>query len=171
MAVCPHDVAALLQRARRACADIATVRDEIALTLAETRRLLTEVRSEDTATLPVHRIVADATADQLERMDQEGPERARLAAQLAATKATARAVAHALNQPLAVIRGITELIQTAPQDNPFAPDLAQIAAATDRAAAVVRDLVRVARYSTQLAADGNPMLDMSTAIDPPMLME
>ena len=95
----------------------------------------------------------------------------RLTAQLAAVKATARAIAHAINQPLALIRGITELIQTAPQDKPFAPDLAQIAAATDRAAAVVRDLVRVARYSTQLAADGNPMLDMSTAIDPPMLLE
>jgi len=158
MAVDPTDVASLLHRARRACADIATVRAETFQILAETRRLLTAARGR-------------ADAAQVERIAQERRESDRLAAQLAATKATARAVAHALNQPLAIIRGVAELIQTAPPDEPFAPDLVRILIATDHAAALVRDLVRVARYTTERAADGNPILDLSTAIDPPALLE
>ncbi len=171
MAIDPHDVAALLQRAGRACTDLATVRAETFKTLAETRRLLTDIRSKAALAPPSHRIVANATADHGEHSDQEQREHERLAAQLAAAKATARAVAHALNQPLAAIQGITELIQTAPPGESSAPDLAQIVAAAERAAAIIRDLVRVARYTTQLAADGNPMLDLSTAIDPPVVLE
>ena len=46
-----HDpeVVALLQRAQRACADIATVRDDLAITRAETRRLLREAHQEQHA--------------------------------------------------------------------------------------------------------------------------
>ena len=171
MAVDPHAVAALLQRAGRACADIATVRAETLQTLDETRRLLTGVRSATVPVAPSHRIVADATAGHGERNDQERRESDRLAAQLAAAKATARAVAHALNQPLAIIQGVTELIQTAPPGEAIAPDLAQIVDATDRAAAIIRDLMRLERYATHSAADGNPMLDLRAAIDLPALLE
>jgi signal transduction histidine kinase len=107
----------------------------------------------------------------LETLAHERIAHERLTAQLAAVKATARAIAHAINQPLALIRGITELIQTAPPDELRAPDLVQILAATDRAAALVRDLVRVGRYTTQLAADGHPILDLRAAIDPPAVLE
>ncbi|MEO7909896.1 MAG: histidine kinase dimerization/phospho-acceptor domain-containing protein [Roseiflexaceae bacterium] len=171
MAIDPPDVESLLARARRARADVASVCKETLLTLAETRRLLTGIRAAAaiTSTPVSYRIVADASSDDRERIDWE--HRERVAAQLVASKATARALAHALNQPLAVIRGVTELIQTAPPGELYATDLAQILAATDRAAAIVRDLVRVARYTTRLAADGNPMLDLSTAIDPPVLLE
>jgi signal transduction histidine kinase len=171
MAVDPHDVVALLQRAQRACADIATVRAETLQTMVETRRLLTDVRRTADLAPSLRRIGANTAADHVERIAQERRESDHLAAQLAAAKATARAVAHALNQPLAIIRGVSELIQTAPPGESSTPDLAQIVSAADRAAAIVRDLVRVARYTTQLAADGNPILDLSTAIDPPALLE
>jgi signal transduction histidine kinase len=171
MAVDLHDTAALLQRARRACVDMATVRAETLQTLAESRRLLTGVRSATASIALSPRIVADATDDLGERTAQGCRESDRLAAQLAAAKATARAVAHALNQPLAIIQGVTELIQTAPSDEVIAPDLAQIVDATYRAAAIIRDLARVARYTTQQAADGNPMLDLQAAIDRPALLE
>jgi len=95
----------------------------------------------------------------------------RLTVQLAAVKATARAIAHAINQPLALIRGITELIQTAPPDEPRAADLAMILTATDQAAALIRDLMHAARYTTQLDPNGLPMLDLQTAIDPPTMLE
>jgi hypothetical protein len=46
MSLDPDDVAALIERARRVCADIALVREEIVLTLAETRRLIGEAPPE-----------------------------------------------------------------------------------------------------------------------------
>ena len=58
MAVDPADVAALLYRAQRACADIATVRAETFQILAETQRLLTADRG-------------TADAAQAERIAQE----------------------------------------------------------------------------------------------------
>jgi signal transduction histidine kinase len=169
MAVNPHDLVALVERAQRARADIATVRAETLQTRAESRRLLTSIRSETASIAPSPR--ADATDDHVERIDQERHDGDGLVGQLAVAQATARAIAHALNQPLAVIRGLTELLQTAPPGESSANDLAQILIATDRAAGIVRDLVRVARYTTQLAADGSPMLDMRTAIDPPAQLE
>jgi signal transduction histidine kinase len=92
----------------------------------------------------------------LELIDQERHKRERLAAQLVAIKATARAIAHALNQPLAVIRGVTELIQTAPSGETHARDLVQILTATDHAASLVRDLLRVVRYSPSWLRMGTP---------------
>jgi hypothetical protein len=59
----PEDeVSALIQRAQRACRDVATVRDQLAITRAESQRLLTLARQEDStasitadtaATLPI----------------------------------------------------------------------------------------------------------------------
>ncbi len=60
--VAKDDVSALVQRAQRACADIATVRDEIAITRAESQRLLRAARlgyrtasriADTAATLPI----------------------------------------------------------------------------------------------------------------------
>lgn len=107
----------------------------------------------------------------LERIAQERQALERLAAQLTAAKATARAVAHALNQPLAIIQGAAEMLQAAPPGESPTPDFAEILAATGRMAAIIRDLLRVTHYTTLTAADGNPMLDLSTAIDPPGLLE
>ena len=65
-----HDseLAALVQRAQRACEDITTVRDELAITCAETQRLIAIARqvasATDAAPAPAAPIVvAEATAD------------------------------------------------------------------------------------------------------------
>jgi signal transduction histidine kinase len=94
-----------------------------------------------------------------------------LATQLATVRETARAVAHELNQPLAIIRGYAELIQTAPPGESIQAELAGIIAATDRAAALARDLLRITRYTTQAASDGRPMLNVQESVEPPALLE
>jgi signal transduction histidine kinase len=80
---------------------------------------------------------------------------------------TARAVAHELNQPLAIIRGYAELIQTEPPNESIQAELAGIIGATDRAAALVRDLLRITRYATHTASDGRPMLNVQESVGPP----
>src|SRR5437764_533440 len=67
----------------------------------------------------------------------------RAALQLEAAQVTARAVAHNLNQPLAIIRGYAELLRDAPVD-----DLSRVLLETDRAAAMVRQLLQIVRYET-----------------------
>jgi two-component system, response regulator PdtaR len=97
--------------------------------------------------------------------------RDQLAIQLATVRETARAVAHELNQPLAIIRGYAELIQTAPPGTSIQAELAGILTATDRAAALARDLFRVTRYATRAATDGRPMLNVQASVGPSDQME
>jgi hypothetical protein len=65
------NVVALLQRARRACEDIATLSDAIAKTLAETRRLLAAARPESAlAPKPIRpNVGANATDNSVEHAD------------------------------------------------------------------------------------------------------
>jgi signal transduction histidine kinase len=107
----------------------------------------------------------------LEALAQERLQSERLAGRLGAVQETARAVAHALNQPLAAIRGYAELIQTAPPHEPIAEEVAAILENTERAAGLVRDLFRIVRYETRAASDGRPMLDLHASVDPPPLLE
>jgi signal transduction histidine kinase len=90
-----------------------------------------------------------------------------LATQMVTVRETARAVAHELNQPLAIIRGYAELIQTEPPSESIQAELAGIIGATDRAAALVRDLLRITRYATHAASDGRPMLNVQESVGPP----
>jgi signal transduction histidine kinase len=94
-----------------------------------------------------------------------------LAIQLATVRETARAVSHELNQPLAIIRGYAELIQTAPPGQSIQAELTGILTATDRAAALARDLFRITRYATHTATDGRPMLNVQESVEPPALIE
>jgi signal transduction histidine kinase len=92
--------------------------------------------------------------------------RDQLAIQLTTVRETARAVAHEFNQPLTSIRGYAELIQTAPPGESIQAELTGILTATDRAAALARDLLRITRYTTQDASDGRPMLNMQESVGP-----
>lgn len=94
-----------------------------------------------------------------------------LATQLTTVRETARAVAHELNQPLAIIRGYAELIQTASPGESIQAELAGIISATDRAAALARDLFRITRYATHMASDGRPMLNVQESVGPPPLLD
>jgi signal transduction histidine kinase len=97
--------------------------------------------------------------------------RDQLAIQLATVQETARAVAHELNQPLTSIRGYAELIQTASPGESIQAELIGILTATDRAAALARDLFYITRYATQAATDGRPMLNVQESVERPTLME
>jgi signal transduction histidine kinase len=108
-------------------------------------------------------IVSDWEDRQLARLEELTNRNAaadRRAAQLEAAQATARAVAHNLNQPLAVIRGYTELLIEAPSGERSETDLAHILTATDRAAVIVRQLVQLNLYETIPYAGGAPMVDL-----------
>ncbi len=85
--------------------------------------------------------------------------------QLEAAQVTARAVAHNLNQPLAIIRGYAELLRDAPADERGANDLLRILLETDRAAAMVRQLLQLARYETTPYPGGASMIDLDRAAD------
>jgi len=89
----------------------------------------------------------------------------RAALQLEAAQVTARAVAHNLNQPLAIIRGYAELIQSTPADERDSDDLPCIISEADRAAAMVRQLLQLVRYETTLYPGGAPMIDLERAAD------
>ena len=89
----------------------------------------------------------------------------RAALQLEAAQVTARAVAHNLNQPLAIIRGYAELIQSTPADERDSDDLPRIISEADRAAAMVRQLLQLVRYETTLYPGGAPMIDLERAAD------
>jgi signal transduction histidine kinase len=80
--------------------------------------------------------------------------------QLEATQATARTVAHELNQPLTIIRGYTELLRTTPRAERDDADLDRIIVEVDRAAALVRQLLQVTHYATVPTPMGLPMLDL-----------
>jgi signal transduction histidine kinase len=82
-------------------------------------------------------------------------------AQLEAAQATARTVAHTINQPLAVIRGVTELYRDTPPAERDDADLVTILAHVDRAADLVRQFQEISRYHTIPYANGAPMLDLS----------
>jgi signal transduction histidine kinase len=86
----------------------------------------------------------------------------RAALQLEAAQATARAVAHNLNQPLAAIRGYVELFQTTPAPERNENDLGRALAETDRAAEMVRRLLQITQYSTVPYAGGAPMFDFGS---------
>jgi signal transduction histidine kinase len=90
---------------------------------------------------------------------------ARTALQLEAAQVTARSVAHNLNQPLAIIRGYTELLRDAPADERGADDLSRMLLETDRAAAMVRQLLQIVRYETTPYPGGAPMIDLERAAD------
>jgi signal transduction histidine kinase len=96
----------------------------------------------------------------------EARERDQLVTRLTTVRETARALAHGMNQPLAVIRGYAELMQSAPPGEWNARDLVAIISATDRAAALVQDLLKVTRYVTDTAADGRPMLNVPASVEP-----
>lgn len=81
--------------------------------------------------------------------------------QLEAAQATARTVAHTINQPLTVIRGITELYHDTPPDERDDADLQTILTHVDRAADLVRQFQEISRYQTIPYAGGAPMLDLS----------
>jgi signal transduction histidine kinase len=81
--------------------------------------------------------------------------------QLEAAQATARTVAHTINQPLAVIRGVVELYRDTPPDERDDTDLQTILRHVDRAADLVRQFQEISRYHTVPYAGGVPMLDLS----------
>jgi signal transduction histidine kinase len=85
----------------------------------------------------------------------------RAAIQLEAAQVTARAVAHNLNQPLAIIRGYTELLRDTPPCERNTADLLRVLAETDRAAAMVRQLLQLTHYETIPSAGGAPMIDLN----------
>jgi signal transduction histidine kinase len=89
----------------------------------------------------------------------------RAAVQLEAAQATARAVAHNLNQPLAVIRGYAELLQNTPAAERDTDDLPRIISEADRAAAMVRQLLQLVQYETTPYPGGAPMIDLERAAD------
>jgi signal transduction histidine kinase len=89
----------------------------------------------------------------------------RAALQLEAVQVTARAVAHNLNQPLAIIRGYAELLRDVPDDQRGTDDLARMLLETDRAAAMVRQLLQIVRYETTPYPGGAPMIDLDRAAD------
>jgi signal transduction histidine kinase len=86
-----------------------------------------------------------------------------------AMQATARTVAHNLNQPLAIIRGYAELLSDEPALQSLHADLAVIIRQVDRAAKLVQALLGVAHYQTVRDAAGTSMLDLAGA--PPDLLD
>jgi signal transduction histidine kinase len=81
--------------------------------------------------------------------------------QLEAAQATARTVAHTINQPLAIIRGIAELYRDTPPGERDDADIQTILKHVDRAADLVRQFQEISRYHTVPYAGGAPMLDLS----------
>jgi signal transduction histidine kinase len=81
--------------------------------------------------------------------------------QLEAAQATARTVAHTINQPLAVIRGVVELYRDTPSNERDDADLQTILTQVDRAADLVRQFQEISSYHTIPYAGGVPMLDLS----------
>jgi len=81
--------------------------------------------------------------------------------QLEATRATARTVAHMINQPLAIVRGYAELLRDTLPTERAAVDLECILRETDRAAAIVRQLLNITEYKTTPYPGGAPMVDLS----------
>jgi signal transduction histidine kinase len=94
----------------------------------------------------------------------------RQAAQLEAMRATARAVAHNLNQPLAIIRGYAELLGDERAPESVQADVGAIIGEVDRAARLVQRLLQVTEYQTVLDAAGTPLLDLVHTA-PPNLAE
>jgi signal transduction histidine kinase len=103
-----------------------------------------------------NRWVAEIEAHEVRRMANE-----RALMQLEAAQATARTVAHTINQPLAIIRGVVELYRDTPPTERDDADLATVLAQVDRAAGLVRQLLVVSRYRTIPYPGGAPMLDLS----------
>lgn len=97
----------------------------------------------------------------LSALEQRRAAAAHAFTQLEAAQATARTVAHTINQPLAIIRGIAELYRdTSPGERDDA-DLQTIVIQVDRAAGLVRQFQDISRYQTIPYAGGAPMLDLS----------
>jgi signal transduction histidine kinase len=80
--------------------------------------------------------------------------------QLDAARATARTVAHTLNQPLAIIGGTAELYRDTPPTERRDADLALILGQVDRAAGLVHELLEISQYRTIPYPGGAPMLDL-----------
>ncbi|HJZ45934.1 MAG TPA: histidine kinase dimerization/phospho-acceptor domain-containing protein [Roseiflexaceae bacterium] len=87
----------------------------------------------------------------------------RAAIQLEAAQVTARGIAHNLNQPLAAIRGYAELLHDAAADQGTASDTRRIIAETDRAAAMVRQLLQLTHYETTAYPGGARIIDLERA--------
>ena len=103
-----------------------------------------------------NRWVAEIEAREARRAASE-----RTLMQLEAAQATARTVAHTINQPLAIIRGVVELYRDTPLTARHDADLETILVQVDRAAGLVRQLLEISRYRTIPYAGGAPMLDLS----------
>jgi signal transduction histidine kinase len=97
----------------------------------------------------------------IEALERERAITERTLMQLEAAQATARTVAHTINQPLAIIRGMTELYHETPLAERNDADLVAILAEVDRAAGLVRQILEISHYRTIPYAGGVPMLDLS----------
>jgi signal transduction histidine kinase len=85
--------------------------------------------------------------------------------QLEAVQATARAVAHTINQPLAVIRATVELFRDSTPTERSDTDLAIVLEQVDRAAALVRQFLAITDYHTVPYPGGAPMLDLAGHVE------
>jgi signal transduction histidine kinase len=97
----------------------------------------------------------------IEALEMERAAAERALMQLEVVQATARTVAHTINQPLAIIRGLAELYRETPLAERNDADLITILREVDRAADLVRQLLEISRYRTIPYAGGAPMLDLS----------
>jgi signal transduction histidine kinase len=99
----------------------------------------------------------------LTRMEQLEAERTNIAwalAQAETIRATARTVAHDLNQPLAIARSYAKLLHNTCPAARNESDLARIVAEVDRAADLVQQLLAISSFRTLPYADGTLMLDL-----------
>jgi signal transduction histidine kinase len=81
------------------------------------------------------------------------------------THVIARTTGHYLNQPLAIIRGLAELLLHAPPTERTDHDLRVIIEQVDRAAQLVRQLMALTNYQPIPAPSGELMLDLHSAGD------
>ncbi len=102
----------------------------------------------------------DTLIEEYERTEAERQLSERVHHQLAAVQATARAMAHGINQPLAAIYGYVSILRDTPPDERDDTDLEKIAVQVQQATALVRQLQAVSRFQTVPYAGGEPMLDL-----------
>jgi signal transduction histidine kinase len=114
-------------------------------------------------------VISHREDNYLARMETLEIERAAVArsiGQAEAVRATARTVAHRLNQPLTAIRGYAELLRDTPPAERDEADLSRILREVDRAAELVRQLLQVTRYETVPTPANTPMLDLDRSVQP-----
>jgi signal transduction histidine kinase len=84
---------------------------------------------------------------------------------LQVTQVIARTTGHYLNQPLAIIRGLAELLLHTPATERTDDDLRVIIEQVDRASQLARQLMALTSYQPTPAADGELILDLQPAGD------